>query len=182
MRLSFKLLVVSLSLVLLPALALAAGPFTGIDGISSTVMQEGQSSFSGLGIRARMHSDRLVEGVVLMPTIEWWRSSTNVQPFGIESSRKDATLGMDVRYDFKREGFTPYVGAGFGFHFLATRVKAPSLGLPDASNSVLKGGLAALAGVSFGLAPRLDNFIELKYHHIPDYRQLKLNWGLGYNF
>jgi len=25
----------------------------------------------------------------------------------------------------------------------------------------------------------VDNFIELKYHHIPDYRQLKINWGLA---
>ena len=45
---------------------------------------------------------------------------------------------------------------------------------------MIKGGLAALAGLSFGMSDRIDNFIELKYHHIPDYRQLKLNWGLSF--
>jgi opacity protein-like surface antigen len=145
-------------------------------------MQEGQSSFSGLALRTRIHSDQLIEGITLMPTIEWWRSSNTIQPFGIEASRKDATLEMDARYDFKRQGFRPYVGAGLGMHFLSSKVNAPSLGLRDASNSLIKGGVAALAGVTFGLAGKVDNFIELKYHHIPDYRQLKLNWGLAYNF
>jgi opacity protein-like surface antigen len=152
---------------------------TGVDVMSSTVLQEGQSSFSGLGLRARLHPDRLVAGIEILPSLEYWRNSSTVSPYDIRTTRKDATLAVDARYNFQVHGWNPYLGAGYGLHFLSSRVNAPSLGLNDASNSVILGGLSALAGTSFGLTPRIDNFIELKYHHIPDYRQLKLNWGLA---
>ncbi len=152
---------------------------TGFDVMSSTVLQEGQSSFSGLGLRARIHPEQLVAGVEILPSVEYWRNSSTISPYDIRTTRKDATLAVDARYSFPFHGWNPYVGAGYGLHFLSNRVNAPSLGLPDASNSVILGGLAALAGTSFGLTPRIDNFIELKYHHIPDYRQLKINWGLA---
>jgi hypothetical protein len=115
-----------------------------------------------------------------MPSIEYWRNSSTVPPYNIRASRRDGTMAMDVRYMFHPAGWQPYIGAGFGVHFLSSQVNAPSLGLNDASDSVIKGGLSALAGVSFGMSKRLDNFIELKYHHIPDYRQLKINWGLAF--
>ena len=183
MRLSFKLLPIAVTLLLFPAVAHSGGILiSGIDGMSSTVMQQHQSSFSGLALRARVHSDRLIHNFVFMPTIEWWRSSNNVQPFGIETSRKDATLGMDARYEFRREGVRPYLGAGFGMHFLSSRVNAPTLGLNNATSSLVKGGLSALGGVSFGLTSKVDNFLELKYHNIPGYSQLKFNWGLAYTF
>jgi hypothetical protein len=35
--------------------------------------------------------------------------------------------------------------------------------------------------VSFAIAGRFNNMIELKYHHIPDHSQLKINWGLAIN-
>src|ERR1044072_4519271 len=48
----------------------AAGPrtagasaLTGVDAMTATVFEEGQSSFSGLGIRARLHDARLLENV-----------------------------------------------------------------------------------------------------------------------
>ncbi len=183
MRPSPRLLPIAAALVLIPAAAHASGiTLSGVDGITSTVMQQHQSSFSGLALRTRIQSDRLIQGIVLMPTIEWWRSSNTVQPFGIETMRKDATLSMDARYEFRKEGVRPYLGAGFGVHFLSSRVNAPTLGLDNATNSLIKGGLSALGGVSFGLTQKLDNFLELKYHHIPEYSQLKLNWGLAYTF
>jgi opacity protein-like surface antigen len=181
MRLSARLLPLAIPLLLLAVAAHGDGLLlSGVDGMSSTVMQQHQSSFSGLGLRARIRSDRLISGIEFMPTVEWWRSSNSVQPFGIETMRKDATLSMDARYEFHRDGVRPYVGAGFGIHFLSTRVNAPSLGLENATNSLIKGGLSALGGLSFGITGRLDNFLELKYHRIPEYSQLKFNWGLAY--
>lgn len=164
-----------------PVARVSNGIFTGVDAMSATVFQEGQSSFSGLGLRARLHPDRLIKEIEILPSFEYWRNSSTVPPYDIKTSRKDATLGVDARYTFHPEHWQPYVGAGFGIHFLSSRVNAPQLGLANASNSVIKGGLAALAGVSFNMTPRLDNFIELKYHHIPGYRQLKINWGLSYS-
>lgn len=154
-------------------------PLTGVDLMSATVLQEGQSSFSGLGARVRIHPQRLIAGVELLPSIEYWRNSSTVSAFDLRATRKDATLGVDARYSFQVRGWNPYVGGGFGLHFLSSEVNAPALGLNQATNSVVKGGLAALVGTTFSLTTRVDNFIELKYHHIPDYKQLKINWGLA---
>ena len=154
----------------------------GLDVMSATVLQEGQSSFSGLAIRARLKSPELVDNITILPTIEYWRNSSTVSTFGIHSVRKDATLGLDGRWAFTGETFKPYVGAGLAVHFLSSQVNAPSLGLPDASDSVVKGGVALLAGVDWALTQKLGNILEAKYHHVGEYKQLKINWGLSWGF
>lgn len=154
------------------------GTLNGIEGMTSTVIQEGQSSFSGLGLRARFQSPRLMEQVEIMPTIEWWRNSNTVRPFDIQTTRKDFTVGTDARWNFTTPNLKPYLGAGFGIHFLSNKVQSPTF---NGDDSVTKGALALLGGVSFALNGRLDNFIDVKYHHLTDYRQLKINWGLTYN-
>lgn len=180
MRIRLPLALAVLGLIAQPPAAPAA-VLSGLDGMTATVFQEGQSSFSGLGLRARLRSEQLVKGIEFMPTIEYWRNSNNISPFNIEATRKDATLAMDVRYTFKSGSWKPYLGVGMGVHFLSSRVNAPQLGLDDASDSLIKGGASALAGISFPFTTRVENFIELKYHHLPGYRQLKLNWGLAWN-
>lgn len=173
-------LIAAVALAAVTPSAFAGTLISGIDGMTATVMQEEQSSFSGLALRARLSSDRLIKQVEILPTIEYWRNSSTVNPYDIRSTRKDATLGVDMRYNFANETWKPYLGAGFGIHFLSSQVSAPSLGIPNGSDGVVKGGLAALGGVSFGMTAKIDNFFELKYHHIPEYRQLKINWGLSY--
>jgi len=168
-RMLATLVALSLSV---PAAALAAGAITSVEGMTSTIFQHGQSSFSGIGLRVQVHPTQLIQNVTLMPTLEYWRNTSNISSFGIESTRKDATMGVDARYDFPHQGLRPYVGAGIALHFLSNRVDAPSLGL--------KGGLSLLGGVTFGIAGKLSNLIELKYHHVPDQSQLKINWGLSY--
>lgn len=171
----------ALAAPLVPAPARAALRLAGVDGITSTVLQQDQSSFSGLALRARLKSDTFVPGFSLMPTMEYWRSKNKVDSYAIRSTRTDATMGVDVRYDFTTGGAKPYLGAGFAVHFLSSKVTSAQLGL-DESDSTIKGGLAALGGVSFALNGKLDNFLEAKYHHLPGYRQVKLNWGLAYSF
>jgi len=151
----------------------------GIDFMSATVMQEHQSSFSGLGMRVRLAMPGAIEGVEILPTIEYWRNSTTLDPYGIKATRVDATLGGDLRYAFHAGAWNPYVGGGFAAHFLSNEVDAPSFGIDEQSDSVVKGGFALLLGTTFGLTDRIDNFLELKYHHIPTYRQLKINWGIS---
>jgi opacity protein-like surface antigen len=172
-----------LPIAVLAALSIAAPavavPRPGIDGIMSTVMQENQTSISGFALRGRLHSPMLLDNVTIMPTLEWWRSSNHVEPYGINSSRNDNTLGCDVRYEFAMKGMTPYAGGGMAVHFLSSRVDAPSLGIDNATKSITKGGLTLLTGVSIPLTTRVQNFLELKYHHVSDYRQLKLNWGIA---
>jgi len=179
MRIPFRLALIGALVVALPALARAAGAISGVDGMSSTVMQEHQSSFSGLGLRVRLHSSQLVSGFEIMPLVEYWRNSTTVDPFDISTSRRDATLGADIRYSFRTSNWHPYVGGGWGMHFLASEASGPGIG--HRTDSLIKGGLEGLGGLSFGMTPKLDNFIEAKYQHLPGYSQLKFNWGLSYN-
>ena len=181
MRIVLRFCIVTL-LLLVSAVLARAQVFSGVDVMTSTVMQQHQSSFSGLSARVGLRSTRIVEGFDLLPYVEYWRNSARVEipNHTITSTRKDATLGADARYTFQREGWRPYVGGGFGLHFLSTEVDAPSLGLNHANNSVIKGGLSALAGITFPLTKRLDNFMELKYHHLPSASQLKLNMGIAW--
>ncbi len=181
MHKALRLLFVALLLIVSAALARAA-TLGGVDAMSSTVMQEHQSSFSGLGARVRLHSAQIVEGFELLPYVEYWRTSTTVDAFGITAARKDATLGADVTYSFRRSGWRPYVGGGYGLHFLSSEVKIAdaSLGLRGGHDSVIRGGLSALAGAAFPLTSHLDNFVELKYHHLSGMSQLKLSFGIGW--
>jgi hypothetical protein len=158
-----------------------AGQLTGIEAMSSTVMQEGQSSFSGLAIRVRLHPPQLMQQIELLPTIEYWRNANTVQPYDIRTTRKDATVGVDARWNFSTATFKPYAGVGYALHFLSNTVHAPGFGIDRASDSVTKGGIALLGGVSFALSGKFDNFLDVKYHHVTDYRQLKINWGISYN-
>jgi hypothetical protein len=167
-----------------PALAQSPAVSTslaGVDVMTATVLQEGQSSFSGLALRLRLKSAELVDNVQIMPTIEYWRNSSSVSTFGIKSVRRDATMGVDGRWTFPMwQHFKPYAGAGFGAHFLSNKVDAPSLGLVDATDSVVKGGVSLLAGADWEMNGRLGNVFELKYHHVGGYRQMKINWGLSW--
>jgi opacity protein-like surface antigen len=170
----------AVSFLMVGAATAHAVGISGVDGMTSTVFQEGQSSFSGLGLRVRFQPQSLISEIEIMPVVEYWRNSSTVQPYDIRSTRKDATLGVDARYTFTNNSWKPYVGVGYGLHFMSSNVRAPQLGVDDASDSVVMGGLAVLGGVSFTLTKRIDNFLELKYHHISGYKQLKLNWGLAF--
>jgi opacity protein-like surface antigen len=179
MRILLRLCLVTVLLLLSAALA-RAGAFGGVDLMTATVLQKHQSSFSGLAARVRLTSARIVDGFELMPYVEYWRTSNTVDPPDITVSRKDATLGAALRYRFHRAGWQPYVGGGLGVHFLSNQVNAPQLGLDDRRDSVIRGGLSALAGVAVPLSDHVENFIELEYHHLPDLSQLKINMGIGW--
>ena len=158
-----------------------AGGLTGIDGMMSTVLQEGQSSFSGLAIRGRFQDGRFVNNVDFLPTVEYWRNSSTINAFGLNAVRRDATLGADVRYLFPGEMWRFYAGGGYAVHFISNEVHVPVAGLEDANDSLTKGGLTLIGGVAFGTTSRVGNFIELKGHLVGDYRQLKINMGLSWN-
>jgi opacity protein-like surface antigen len=189
-RMPFAAIAVSLALASLPQIGRAAeapaatpAPFNrAIEAVTSTIFQQKQSSFSGIGLRMRVQVPQMIQGFSVMPTVEYWLNKTSLPDFGIQTNRKDATLSALARYDFPHPGWQPYLGAGVAIHFLSAKVNAPSLGLNDRSDAVTKGGLVVLGGAKFGLAGRLGNMIELEYHYVPDQDQLKINWGLSYEF
>ena len=153
-----------------------------VEGVLSTIFQSGQTSFSGTGLRLHLRPERLMEGFSIVPSLEYWRNSNQLDTFGIKSTEKDATLGIEFRYNFPRESaFKPYVGIGYGLHFLSSSFEAPSFGL-EGEDSVTLGGVAALAGITMPITDRLVNVFELKFHHLSDDDQTKLNYGLAWSF
>ena len=161
--------------------ALAAGGLTGIDAMTATVFQEGQSSFSGLALRFRLHDARFLDNVEFLPTVEYWRNSSTVDAFNLHTVRRDATLGGDARWMFPGESWRAYAGAGIAVHFLSDRVDAPAYGLNDRKDSLTKGGITVLGGVAFATKSHIGNFIEVKGHLVGGFRQLKINMGLSWN-
>jgi hypothetical protein len=159
------------------------GGIVGFGAMTGTVFQEGQSSFSGISMRLRIRNAALRPNVELLPTMEYWQNTSHLDAFDIRTRRRDATLGGDVRWVFdSKKAWRPYIGTGFALHFLDDQLDAPRLGVPKTSTGVVRGGLAALGGLEFNLDSRIGSFLELKYHNVPHYRQLKFNTGLAWNF
>jgi hypothetical protein len=167
-------------LLTLPALALA-GPFAGVDGMLQTVKAEGQSGMSGMALRTRIQSDDLPVGISLMPSIEYWRNSDHIEDFDVRATQSDLTLGVDGRYDFGGETFQPYLGAGFGAHFLNQHFEASRVGI-DQKQDHTRFGPDFFLGLQLSPAGWLQSFVEVKYAIVTDYNQFKLNWGFGVNF
>lgn len=164
-----------------PAKPLVKNGIVGLDAMTSTVFQEGQSSFSGLVFRMRIHSAAVVQNLEILPTFEYWQNTSTLSGFQVKTQRRDATLGCDARWVFSHAGWRPYAGVGLALHFLNNELRAPSLGVPKATDAIIKGGVNALGGVNFGMTERLGSFIELKFLGVSKYRQIKFNTGLSWN-
>jgi hypothetical protein len=131
----------------------------------------------------RLRAAAFQPNLEFLPTVEYWQNNSHLDAFDIRTSRRDATLGCDLRWVFDtKKGWQPYAGAGFGLHFLNQEVNSSSTALRSASSGIVRGGVDVLGGVEFGFASRLGSFIELKYHDVSKYRQLKFNTGLNWNF
>jgi hypothetical protein len=180
-----------LALLALPVRALAQASLNtpvmksgvvGLDAMSATVFQQGQSSFSGIALRLRIRHASLRPNVELLPTFEYWQSTNKVNEFQIETRRRDATMSGDVRWVFLQSAAHPYVGMGYGLHFLNSEVRAPRYGLPHETHGLVKGGLDAMIGIQSGPEARFGSFLELKYLDVSLYRQVKISTGVAWNF
>ena len=156
--------------------------FSGIDGMTQNVKQEGQSAISGLAMRVRIGSDDLPVGMSIMPTIEYWKDSDQIGDFNIKSSQKDLSVGVDLRYDLSMGAWKPYLGAGVASHFITSKFEAPDIGVAELEEGHTKVGPNMLLGLQLAPLGFLQSFIEAKYSYVPPYRQFKLDWGFGVNF
>jgi hypothetical protein len=164
-----------------PATTARTSGITGIEAMTATVFQQGQSSFSGIALRLRMRDPRLMPEIELMPTFEYWQNTSRVDAFDIELRRRDATLGGDARWVFHAKSWEPYGGAGLGLHFLNSEVRAPRYGTPHDSKGLIKGGFNLLAGIQSNPSTKLGSFLELKFLDVAAFRQLKISTGLAWN-
>ena len=158
------------------------GGVSGLDLMTSSVFQEGQSSFSGLALRLRLKSSALLPAIEIMPAVEMWQNTSRVTLYDLKTTRSDATLGCQLRWTFQREHWQPYVGGGLAVHFFSDKINSPQLALANQHNSTVRGGYTLHGGVTFPMNDRLSNFVELEHHGVSHFRQLKFNTGLSWNF
>jgi hypothetical protein len=164
-----------------PPAAARSGGIVGLGVMTSSVYQEGQSSFSGVAMRLRIRGAAFRPNLELLPTVEYWQNNSHIDAFDISTRRRDATIGADVRWVFdSKKGWQPYAGAGLALHFLNDDLRSSHYG--NRSSGLVRGGVDALGGVEFNFAARIGSFLELKFHDVSQYRQVKFNTGLNWNF
>jgi len=163
----------------MPATAFA-GSIQGLEATLNTVFQKDQTSFSGVGVRLHCAGPSSIPGMSFVPTLQYWSNRNNISAFGISSERSDAMMGVEVRYTFENASLQPYLGTGYGIHFMTDQVSTPETG--SQSQSLSKGALMALGGISVPLAGSLHNDFGMQYDFAGDRAQFKLNWGFRYAF
>lgn len=153
-----------------------------VELLTQTVRVKGQSSVSGFALRMHLESWAAEKGMRIVPAIEYWRDSDRFPEFGIaHASQQDWTLGADARYRFDvKKSWRPYAGAGMGLHFLKSTFEP--VGEQEAANTSTRLGLNFLLGVDLPPASSLQSSIELNYHLVSGFQQLKINWGFGVTF
>ncbi|MFI5370478.1 MAG: opacity family porin [Candidatus Eisenbacteria bacterium] len=162
-----------------PAIA-TAGSIRGIEATLNTVFQKDQTSFSGVGLRLHVAGPASIPDMSFVPTMQYWSNRNNISAFGISSQRSDAALGLETRYTFSTVSLQPYLGASYGIHFMTDEVTTPATG--SQSQTLTKGALGVLGGISVPLAGNLHNDFGLQYAFLGDRAQLKLDWGFRYAF
>lgn len=163
----------------MPAIA-AAGSIRAVEATLNTVFQKDQTSFSGVGLRIHVAGPSSVPGMSCVPTLQYWANRNNISAFGIQSQRSDATMAVEARYTFMKTSLQPYLGTGYGIHFMTDEVSTPATGTQ--SQSLSKGALSVLGGISVPLAGNLHNDFGMQYDFAGDRAQFLLNWGFRYAF
>jgi len=177
------------ALTLAPSRAGDAVAGVGLDKIefmTQSVKLSGQSATAGTGLRFHLAGGDLNDGIVFVPAIEYWRDSDQIPELQVEQvMQKDWCIGADVRYRLLRgSGWRPYAGAGLGLHLVKSSSTLGPAGGPFETRSETGKKLAPnfLIGIDLPAAGPIRNAIEFNWHLVPDLRQFKINFGLGWQF
>ena len=182
--------VAALAALLAPAFAAppasAGAGLQRIEFAQQSVKLSQQSFVTGMGLRVHLAGGDLNEGLVVVPAIEYWRDTDRLPELGVnELMQRDWRIGGDVRYKLgSGDGWRPYAGAGLGLHLTKERSTVQTEFTPAVtrSHSSNKLGPNFLVGVDLPAAGPIRNSIELNWHMVPDLRQFKINFGLGWQF
>ena len=183
---AFALIATLPLLAAVPGDALAGANLSRLEFAQQSVKQSRQSFVSGMGLRVHLAGGDLNEGLVVVPALEYWRDTDRLPELGVhELMQRDWRLGGDLRYRLGRgRGWRPYGGVGLGLHLTKSRstvqtVNTPAITQTHSSNKL---GPNFLLGVDLPAAGSIRNSIELNWHMVPDLRQFKINFGLGWEF
>jgi len=180
---------------LISSLALLAAPVPGaqagaglsrIEFAQQSVKLSQQSFVTGMGLRVHLAGGDLNEGLVVVPAIEYWRDTDRLPELGVfELMQRDWRIGGDIRYKLNAgSGWAPYGGVGLGLHLTRSRSTVQTTDSPAVTRTDSGNKLAPnfLVGVDLPAAGPIRNSIELNWHMVPDLRQFKINFGLGWEF
>jgi hypothetical protein len=179
------------ALVLAPLLACASGADAGvglsrIEFATQSVKLSQQSFVTGTALRVHLAGGDLNDGLVVVPALEFWRDTDRIPELGVvEVMQRDWRLGGDLRYRIETgSGWRPFAGAGLGLHLTKSTSTIQPTGSPAFSRAQSGNKLAPnfLVGVDLPAAGPIRNSIELNWHMVPDLRQFKVNFGLGWEF
>ena len=169
-----------------PPGAVAGVGLSRLEFVTQSVKLSKQSSVAGTALRAHLAGGDLNEGLELVPAIEYWRDTDRIPELGIiEAMQRDWRIGADIRYKLgSGAGWRPFAGAGLGIHLTKSTSTIQPTGSPAEMRRESGNKLAPnfLVGVDLPAAGPIRNSIELNWHLVPDLRQFKINFGLGWEF
>lgn len=180
-------LISSLALLTAPVPGAQAGVgLSRIEFAQQSVKLSQQSFVTGMGLRVHLAGGDLNEGLVVVPALEYWRDTDRIPELGVyELMQRDWRIGGDLRYKLNAgSGWSPYGGVGLGLHLTRSRSTVQTTDSPAVTRTDSGNKLAPnfLVGVDLPAAGPIRNSIELNWHMVPDLRQFKINFGLGWEF
>lgn len=180
----------AIALAALAALALPvpahAFQLSRIEILQQSVKTSGQSFVTGFGLRAHLGGGDLNDGFALVPAIENWAKVSRLPELGVpELRQRDWRIGGDARYRFgDGAGWSPYAGAGLAIDIVSSYVRVQPESSPayEKKNSGRKLAPNFLLGVDMPATGPIRSSFEMSYHLVPDLKQFKINFGIGYEF
>jgi opacity protein-like surface antigen len=171
-----------IGLVALIALVAIVGNAQQI-GLKSIGGEVGYNSFSfaseswgGIMFGAVANLGEVTPGLSLYPSVTYATASKSL--YGADAKVNDFAINANVKYAFKGQGITPYVGGGIGLNFVSTTVALPSYfgyGGGTATASDTKIGMLGGAEMAFG---KMTGFAQAGYNIVSDVSHFQVLVGV----
>jgi len=132
-------------------------------------------SFGGLAFGAVANLGELTQGLSLYPSVTYAMGSKN------DVDVSDLAINANVKYSFKAEGFTPYVGGGIGLNIVS--VTTPAITVPffgtvgGGSESETRIGINLLGGAEMKLG-NMTGFAQFGYNLVSDFNHFQILAGV----
>ena len=157
-----------------------------IEILQQSVKTSGSSFVTGFGVRTHLGGDDLNAGFKFVPGIEYWQKVVRLPDLGVHEVRQsDWRIGGDLRVGLgDGSGWTPFAGAGLALDIVHAEVDIQPVGSPREQREDSGRKLAPnfLVGIDTPRAGPIRSSIEFNWHLVPDLKQFKINFGIGWEF